>query len=186
VNRQRVVQIMVSERPKRFMRYTGGSIVALTTSEVAFVLCYASGIVGTTAAAAIAFMAGAVPNYVLNRRWVWKRRGRVRVWREVVLYAAISVVSIAAAAAATGWATNIVHGSKAVHTVAAAAAYLVTYGVLFVAKFIAFEAVVFSVGPVRGTPSSRSQLGLRSAAGDHGDPDARPRLSADSQVTRPP
>jgi len=151
VNRWRAVEMLLAERPKRFMRYTGGSIVAFATSEVAFVLCYASGGVGTTAAAVVAFMAGAVPNYVLNRRWVWKRRGRVRVWREVVLYAAISVVSIVAAAAATGWATNMVHGSKAIHTVAAAAAYFVTYGVLFIAKFIAFETVVFDVGPVPTT-----------------------------------
>jgi len=173
VNRRRAVEILVAERPKRFMRYTGGSIVAFLTSEVAFVLCYVTGVVGTTAAAAIAFMAGAVPNYVLNRQWVWKRRGRVRVWREVVLYAAISVVSIVAAAAATGWATSMVHGNKAIHTVAAAIAYLVTYGVLFVAKFIVFETVVFGVGPAGPTPRSGSQPVLGSEGGDRVDRDAR-------------
>jgi putative flippase GtrA len=143
VNRGRAALILVRERPRRFMRYTGGSVVAFTTSEIVFVLSYATGIVGTSGAAVIAFLAGAIPNYVLNRQWVWKRRGRVRVGREIVLYVVVSALSLVAAVIATGWAAHAVHGSRATRTVAAAAAYLVTYGLLFVAKFVAFETVVF-------------------------------------------
>ena len=79
----------------RVMRYTGGSVVAFTTSEIVLVLCYATGIFGTTGATVAAFFAGAIPNYVLNRQWVWERRGRVRIGREVILYAIVSVVSLA-------------------------------------------------------------------------------------------
>jgi putative flippase GtrA len=127
----------------RVMRYTGGSVVAFTTSEVVLVLCYATGILGTTGATIAAFFAGAIPNYVLNRRWVWQRSGPVRVGREVLLYAIVSIVSLVAAAAATGWAKQAADGNKTIDTAAVAAAYLVTYGVLFVMKFVVFETFVF-------------------------------------------
>jgi len=128
----------------RFARFTGGSFVALTTSEVVLVLCYATGLVGTSAATVLAFFAGAVPNYVLNRQWVWRRRGRMRVGREVVLYAAVSVVSLIASVAATGWAVHTVGGSASTRAAAAPAAYLLTYGVLFVVKFTVLETFVFT------------------------------------------
>ncbi|MDQ1377401.1 MAG: hypothetical protein QOE15_1574, partial [Acidimicrobiaceae bacterium] len=60
----------------RFGRYTLGSVVAVVSSEVAFVICFGSGLLGTTASSAVAFVAGAIPNYVLNRSWAWGRRGR--------------------------------------------------------------------------------------------------------------
>jgi putative flippase GtrA len=138
-----VVRASESGLLARVMRYTGGSVIAFTTSEVVLVLCYATGLLGTTGATVAAFFAGAIPNYVLNRQWVWERRGRVRVGREVVLYAIVSLVSLVAAAAATGWAAQAVDGSKAMGTAVVAAAYLVTYGVLFVAKFVLFETVIF-------------------------------------------
>jgi putative flippase GtrA len=127
----------------RVMRYTGGSVIAFATSEAVLVVCYATGILGTTGATVAAFFSGAIPNYILNRQWVWERSGRIRVGREIVLYAVVSAVSLVSAAAATGWAAHAVNGSKALGTAAVAAAYLITYGVLFVAKFMVFETVVF-------------------------------------------
>ena len=159
----------------RFVRYTGGSAVAFATSEIVFVACYATRLVGTTGATIIAFFAGAIPNYVLNRRWVWKRRGPVHVWREVVLYAVVSVVSLVLVAEATSWASHAVDGGHAAQTVAAAAAYLVAYGLLFVAKFIAFETVVFrglgTASSPRGTRPARPNEGtaLRDATGSGAD-----------------
>jgi putative flippase GtrA len=134
----------------RFGRYTLGSVVAVVTSEIAFVACYGTGLLGTTASSAVAFVAGAIPNYVLNRTWAWGRRGPVRVGREVVLYAVVSVVSFGASALATGWASHWapkVTGSHALRTALVAAAYLATYGVLFVAKFVVYQFVIFAESP---------------------------------------
>lgn len=131
----------------RFGRYTLGSLVAVVTSEVAFVACFGSRLLGTTAASAVAFVAGAIPNYVLNRSWAFGRRGRVRVGREVVLYAVVSVVSFAASALATGWTNHWaphLTSDRTVRTVLVAAAYLSAYGVLFLAKFAVFELLIFA------------------------------------------
>jgi putative flippase GtrA len=131
----------------RFGRYTLGSVVAVVSSEIAFVLCFGSGLLGTTASSAVAFVAGAIPNYVLNRSWAWGRRGRVRIGREVVLYALVSLTSFGASALATGWASNVaphVTDSHALRTALVAGAYLATYGLLFLAKFVVFQVVIFA------------------------------------------
>jgi putative flippase GtrA len=131
----------------RFGRYTLGSVVAVVASEIAFVACYGSGLLGTTASSAVAFVAGAIPNYVLNRSWAWSRRGRVRVGREVGLYAVVSLVSFGASALATAWASHAapqVTTSHTLRTALVAAAYLATYGVLFLAKFAVFQLVIFA------------------------------------------
>lgn len=143
----------------RFGRYTLGSAVAVVASEMAFVACYGSGLVGTTASSAVAFVAGAIPNYVLNRSWAFGRRGRVRPGREVALYAAVSLVSFASSALATGWASHQaprVTADHALRTGLVGTAYLATYGVLFLAKFAVFHRVIFADRPGDGDPATRS------------------------------
>ncbi len=129
----------------RIWRYTIGSVVAAVTSFVVFAAAYDVG-AGPTAATVLAFVAGAVPNWVLNRTWAWQRRGRLHVRREVVLYAVVSVVNLAASAAVTGWvsaAAPTVTSDHMLRVLLVATSYVATYGVLFVAKFVTYELVVF-------------------------------------------
>ncbi len=147
----------------RVWRYTVGSVVAAVTSFVAFAAAYDLG-VGTTAATVIAFLAGAVPNWLLNRSWAWQQRGRVHVGREVLLYAAVSAVNLVASAAGTGWAARHVPAATSEHALRVllvAGAYLATYAVLFVAKFAVYELVVFTD---RGARRSRHQVSTTTTA----------------------
>jgi len=117
--KEKIVEAQASRLTVRFFRYSVGSVVAVVTSEVTFVLCYGTGWLGTTAASVVAFLAGAVPNYVLNRSWAWERRGRLNVSREVILYAVVSIVSLVSAAVVTGWVSRIaahVTGSGSHHS----------------------------------------------------------------------
>lgn len=150
----------------RATRYTAGSVVAVVVSEIAFAACYGAG-TGSTVASVVAFFAGAVPNWVLNRRWAWGRRGRVRFGREVVGYALTSAVSLLASVAATGWASRSVHHvtqSGALRVLLVTISYLATYGVLFVAKFALYELVIFAErgDGRRAGRRSRSQARSRS------------------------
>jgi putative flippase GtrA len=141
----------------RVFRYAVGSVVAAATSAVVFAGCYDLG-VATLPANVLAFLAGAVPNWVLNRRWAWQRQGRVHVRREVVTYAVISLVSLLASTLATDWADGEAPRLTASHTLQVtfvAGAYVLTYGVLFVAKYLLYEFVVFPGEPAR---RSRSQV----------------------------
>ena len=55
----------------RITRYTIGSIIAAATSAVVFAVLYVIGL-STAACSVIAFVAGAIPNWTLNRRWAWQ------------------------------------------------------------------------------------------------------------------
>lgn len=132
----------------KMWRYTVGSVVAAGASFVVFGATFALG-VGNVPANVLAFLAGAVPNWVLNRSWAWQRHGRVRVWREVLLYAVVSAVSLVASSAATGWADARVPrltDSHSLQVAFVAGAYVATYGVLFVAKYLVYEFVIFAGG----------------------------------------
>ena len=130
--------------------YSAGSVIAAFTSELAFAGSFGALHVGTTLASLIGFLGGAVPNYVLNRRWAWKDQGSRSRRDEILLYAAVSIASFAASAVVTAevehWARSLTH-SHGLQVVLVAASYLAVAGVFFVGKFVAYELIVFTKGP---------------------------------------
>jgi putative flippase GtrA len=127
----------------RFFRYTAGSGVAFASSEIALIVCYGSGLMGSAPASVVAFFAGALPNYILNRSWVWQRKGPIPVRRELLPYALVSLVSLVTAAVVTGLVAARAPGDHATKTAFVAAAYLGTYTVLFLGKFVVYQRVIF-------------------------------------------
>jgi putative flippase GtrA len=140
-------------RDSRFVvkvtRYAIGSVVALATSVIVFALLLDAG-VGTTADSILAFIAGALPNWILNRRWAWERTGEMDVAREVIGYTLISLIALAASSAGTGWVDTLLrHHLDHRHTLRVllvTLAYVVVQGLLFVAKFVAYDRWVFTEG----------------------------------------
>ena len=169
----------------RLVKYGLGSLVAAVTSAAAFAASFAAGL-HTTPASAIAFVAGAIPNYILNRRWAWQRTGKVDVWREVVLYAIVSLVSFLASAAATGAAAGAARhltSSPAARTAIVTSAYIGTYAALFLAKFLCFEIVVFA-----GRNRQEGRRAGSSARSDsqRSDTDSRHQVAAIARANRAP
>jgi putative flippase GtrA len=121
----------------KLTRYAIGSVVALPTIGV-----------GTTLDSILAFVAGAGPNWVLNRRWAWQRTGKMDVRREVIGYTAISLVALAASSAGTGWVDTLVRHHYAhqhvLRVTLVTLTYVVVQALLFGAKFIAYDLWVFA------------------------------------------
>jgi putative flippase GtrA len=158
---------------RRITGYSAGSIVAVIISEAGFAAAYGWGHSGTTLASAAGFVGGAIPNYVLNRRWAWRdRRGRDRR-SEIGLYMAVAVASFLVSALATHWAEAGARHLTAVRGWQVAlitAAYLVVSAVFFVVKFVIYETVVFRRepdGPTVAGPEVLPAIAEQSAgAGD--------------------
>lgn len=130
----------------RITRYTIGSLVAFGTSAVVFPLLYVMG-ASTTACSIGAFVAGAVPNWVLNRRWAWKIRGRVNFWREIFAYVVISLIQLGATSALTAWTNDRVQTippGSGLRALLVTASYLVVFVVMFAGKFAVYEFWIFS------------------------------------------
>lgn len=144
---------------RRVVGYSAGSVIATATSELAFiaVLGWLHG--GTTWASAAGFVGGAVPNYILNRRWAWSgRRGRDRR-SEAFLYMVVALASFAASAVATHWAQLGARSVTSSHTwtvLLTALAFLGVSGVFFVLKFVLYEKVVF-IAPSGPRPSGSTR-----------------------------
>jgi putative flippase GtrA len=128
-------------------RYSASSVVAVVVSQIAFALCYWLG-ASAVLATLVAWLAGAVPNYLLSRRWAWGRPG------QLLPYAMIVVGSAVTAALVTTATDHLVQGidSHAWKTVLVTGSYFGTYGVLFILKFVLFDRLVFAKPADVGDP----------------------------------
>lgn len=126
----------------KLLRYFTGSVVATVCSEVAFVLLYGVLGVGTTWSSILSWLAGAVPNFWLNRNWAWQRKGRPSLRDEVAPYVAIIVVTLLLATLTThavdAW---LQHRGTAhdLRVAVVAAVFLGVYVVVFAIRFFLLE-----------------------------------------------
>jgi putative flippase GtrA len=126
----------------KLLRYLGSSVVATVCTEVTFVLLYGPFHVGTTSASLLAWLAGAIPNYWLNRRWAWQRTGRPRFRTELLPYLTIVLMTLVLATGTThlldDWLQHL--GTRASLRVALVAiAYLGVYVVMFALRFVLLD-----------------------------------------------
>ncbi|HUZ19646.1 MAG TPA: GtrA family protein [Acidimicrobiales bacterium] len=131
---------------QKLVKYSVASIVAVVISEVCLVVF--NGVVGMSAwvSSSLATAIAALPNYYMNRKWAWGKHGRSHVWREVVPFWVLAFV---------GWALSTFsvylmeqydkhhHVSHFWTTASVAVVYIAAFGVLWVAKFIIFNKVMF-------------------------------------------
>ena len=132
----------MSGRVRRLTTYTVGSVIAAGCSELALVLCYGVLDLAPAVSSTIAWLAGAVPNYWLNRSWTWQRTGRPSFRREVAPYVAIILMTLLLAAVVTrgvdGWLRDA-DVSGATRTVAVAAAFLGVYVIMFAVRYLLLD-----------------------------------------------
>ncbi len=149
----------------RITRYTIGSLVAAATSAVVFAILYVLGL-STTACSVIAFVAGAIPNWILNRRWAWAIKGRVAFGREVFAYIIVSALTLLASSEVTGWTQHQVQSLPSHYGIRVAlvtGSYLGVFAVLFLLRFAIYEHWIFS-GRSRVRAALRSRFQVWSAA----------------------
>jgi putative flippase GtrA len=151
---------------RRMYRYAAGSVICFGVSEATFVALFWPHVLGARGASIAASIAGIIPGYPLNRSWTWGRKGKSDLWREVVPYWATALISTAVAAFVIG-AVNAAFGeySRDVRTAINATAYLVTYGVIFVAKYLLFDLVLFRAERAGGEPAALTPSGMPTVRG---------------------
>ena len=132
---------------RKLLRYSATSVICLIMSETLLLLF--SGVVGWSAgwSSTLATGIATVPAYFLNRQWVWSRRGRSHLRREIVPFWALAIIGWAVAT----FSVKLTDSSVDQHHVGGqeklafiGATYLAAYGVLWVAKFVLFNKVLFT------------------------------------------
>jgi putative flippase GtrA len=151
----------------RVTRFAISSVLAAATSAVVFPILYVLG-ASTTACTVLAFFAGAIPNWTLNRRWTWKVQGRVAFGREILAYLVISATTLLALSLATGWTDKRVQSIPAHHGVRVllvTASYFAVLAVLYGVRFFLYEHWIFSGrSRVRAALRSRRQVWMAARA----------------------
>ncbi len=130
----------------RLTRYTIGSVVAAATSAIVFAILYLLG-VDTSVCSVVAFAAGAIPNWVLNRRWTWAIRGRVAFGREVGGYVLVSALTLLASTEATAWTQQQVQSLPAhygIRVTLVTGSYVAVFAALFLVRFVIYERWIFT------------------------------------------
>ncbi len=127
-------------------RFAAASVVATGISQVVFLTSYVFGsapVISTV----LAWLAGAIPNFVLNRR-TWGGGGQDALRGEVLRYGVISVGTAVLAAFATHSAEDLAirwfAHSEAAQVGLVWAAFVGTYLVMFVLKFFLVDRLVFT------------------------------------------
>lgn len=126
-------------------KYATGSAASTAVSQAVLTLVYALG-GGVVTASLVAYLAGVPVNYLLQRRWTWGARGGgprlvrylLTVGTSAVVVVALTTLSESVITAA-GW-------SRAVEVVLVNAAFLAVNGIVFLAKYVLFDRVVFRDG----------------------------------------
>ncbi|MEY7971584.1 GtrA family protein [Saccharomonospora xinjiangensis] len=141
-------QAATSSRPRllvRLFRAATSSALATGISQVTLIGLLWWG-AAPVLASALAFIAGAIPNFFLARRWAWGRRGTPPVRSELLPYfVVIGLAGVASVGLTTfaGWLTEPLNLSGFVRIVVLDAVFLGSYAVVFVMKFALLDRLVF-------------------------------------------
>jgi putative flippase GtrA len=144
----------------RFSKFTLSSIVSTALSQLALTGLYGLGHANATVATVVAFVVGAIPNFLINWKWTWGRNGRPALVRELVPYLTIIVIG---GLAATGLTTLSDHElaplitNHAWRTVTLDVTYLASYAVLFVVKFALLNKVVARKPAATAEPAAAAE-----------------------------
>ncbi|MDR7300469.1 GtrA family protein [Haloactinomyces albus] len=133
-------------------RFAAASAVATVSNQVVFVTAYAAG-ASPVLATVLAWLAGAVPNFLLNRR-TWGSGGRTALRGEILRFVTISVSTALLAAFATSsvepLALRLFSESPGARIALVSAVFVATYAVMFVVKFVLMDRIVFTAHRWRG------------------------------------
>ena len=127
-------------------RFAAASAVATGISQVVFLLSYSLGATPVVSTV-LAWLAGAIPNFTLNRR-TWGGGGREALRGELLRYGVISVGTALLAAGATHLAeiaaTSAFPHTRPAQVAVVWGAFIGTYAVMFVIKFVLIDRLVFT------------------------------------------
>ena len=126
---------------RKVVRYGTGSLVATACSEAVFLLLYGVLSTSTTTASVLGWLAGALPNYWMNRTWTWGRRGRPSLRHELLPYVAIVALTLLLAVGATALVDSALAGtgSDTVRSGLVGGTFLLVYVLVFLLRFFLFD-----------------------------------------------
>ncbi len=152
-----------SPEGRKWIRYSLISAICVVISTVTLTVLV--GLLGWSAfwASLTATGVATVPSYELNRKWAWGKRGKSHLWKEVVPFWTLAFIGLAFATWASVAAESYSHSHKlshGLHTLVIGGAFIGSYGVLWIGKFMIINKLLFVHHPQDLTPALDGRSGL--------------------------
>jgi putative flippase GtrA len=125
---------------RKLMKYSTASVVAVSVGQPVFWIFDGALQWGAISSNLVSVSAGAVPNYLINRRWTWSQTGKNRLWGEVVPFWVMSALGMILSLFAVAYAEE-----RWDSTVINSIAQLAGFGVLWIAKFLVLDKVMWKI-----------------------------------------
>ena len=140
---------------RRIWKYASVSIISTFVTQVVLFLTYHVLTVGSAMECnVIATVVASVPAYYLNRSWTWGKKGRSKVWGEVVPFWSIALIAMVLSTVAVGVAAHnadrISHGSLE-RALLVNGANLVTYAILWTVRYMVLNRYLFGARTIPAT-----------------------------------
>jgi len=133
---------------RKLVRYSLVSVISVVVSQI--ILFFAQFAWSARTSNIVAVLISAVPSYQLNRAWAWGKTGRSHLMKEIVPFWGMAFLGLVLSTWSADFAeshaaslTSSTLGQKLVVNAAALAAF----GVLWIAKFIVLNRVLFAPAP---------------------------------------
>lgn len=141
---------------KKFIRYSMVSVVSVITYEI--LLFITLGLLHWESARnanIFAVTVSAIPSYYLNRAWAWGKSGRSHFMKEVVPFWGMALLGLVFSTWIADFAKTFADEHTSVHllrTFIVMMGGLAAFGVLWVAKFVILNKVLFAHKPPESVP----------------------------------
>ena len=136
------------------IKYSMVSVVGVTLTQVLLVVFVELLDLNPTRSNVVAVMITAVPVFFLNKRWVWNVDGRVSIRREIVPFWVFTAAGLALSTLLVSVAEDISDS-----TLLVMAASIAGFGILWVAKFLFLDQVMFGRSEVDEVLSQEEPIG---------------------------
>ncbi|MCA1691350.1 MAG: GtrA family protein [Acidimicrobiales bacterium] len=141
-----LIQRARSPEGKKLVRYSMVSVIAVAVSQVVLLVAFGIFHLSARTSNITAVLISAIPSYYLNRAWAWGKRGRSNLMREVVPFWVMALIGLVFSTWAAGFAESHADEITSSHlgtTLIVMAAALGAFGVLWIAKFVILNKVLF-------------------------------------------
>ena len=150
----------------KLLRYFAGSVVAAVCSETTFLLLYGALTTSPAVASSLGWLAGAAPNYWLNRTWTWRRHGKPSFTRRSCPTPRSSSAPFCSppsqpASSTPRWLND--GTSDSLRLVLVGGTFLAVYGVVFLLRFLLLDQL-FRRGETSATSDAVGPVSAREPA----------------------
>src|SRR3954469_7400113 len=133
-----------TEAGKRAIRYSATSLICVGITQVLIVVFYKGMTWSEVESNLAATMLTSIPAFALNKYWVWGKRGRAHMRREVLPFWAFTIAGWALSTGAV-WvaAHHLGTPQSGLRTIGVMAASIFGFGLLWILKYIFLDKIMF-------------------------------------------